>query len=311
VKLIAKSLCFLLMLAVLVVPTQAAVFDYEDGTGTWVGYGHGSQRIVSLAPSVTEMLFYSGLGDRVVGRSSYCNYPPAATKLPTVGGFTDTSLEKIVALKPDLVVAYQGNSLELVTQLRALKIPVVALPEATDLDSVLQQMYVLSFVTYDSHATGALRLARANPALKQWSARLKKLDRPNPTHRPTVFYGMPGEVTYSAAPGSFIDDLITRAGGRNIVPKGKERWPQVGAEFILAAQPDWLLVSTPCTGHTEIGKASADIRTQLAKDPVWSKLKAVQQNHIVVINADVLLRPGPRILDALDQLAAALHGGVK
>jgi iron complex transport system substrate-binding protein len=128
---------------------------------------------------------------------------------------------------------------------------------------------------------------------------------------PTVFYGMPGEVTYSAASGSFIDDLITRAGGRNVVPKGKERWPQLGAEFILAAQPDWLLVSTPCTGHTELSKASKDIRAQLANDPVWSKLKAVQQDHIVVINADVLLRPGPRILDALEQLEAALHGGEK
>jgi iron complex transport system substrate-binding protein len=302
-----KTIVLILVLLLLLVGQAAAHADtYIDGTGMGITYGRDAQRIVSLAPAATEMLFYLGLEDRVVGRSSYCNYPPAATKLPSVGGFTDTSLEKIVALQPDLVVAYQGNNLELIGQLRKLRIPVVGFAEASSLGQIGDQMEAM-FSIVSSPGTGT-------PAkLHGWELRATTLGgHPvKPENWPTVFYGMPGEVTYSAASGSFIDDLITRAGGRNVVPKGKERWPQVGAEFILAAQPDWLLVSTPCTGHTELSKASKDIRAQLANDPVWSKLKAVQQDHIVVINADVLLRPGPRILDALEQLEAALHGGEK
>src|SRR5262245_10295029 len=92
--------------------------SFRDGTGHQVAYGQDAQRIIGLAPNVTEMLFFLGLGPRVVGRSNFCDYPPQAAKLPSVGGFVDTSLEEIIALKPDLVVAYQGNSLELVSQLR-------------------------------------------------------------------------------------------------------------------------------------------------------------------------------------------------
>jgi iron complex transport system substrate-binding protein len=293
----------LLLLSVLVCSATDAGL-YTDGTGTSTPYRMNATRIVSLAPNVTEMLFYLGLGDRVIGRSSFCNYPSQATTLPTVGGFTDTSLEKIVALKPDLVVAHQGNNLELIGQLRQLDIRVVALPEATTLVDIGYGMQSLFLLV-------SQREANVPDKVYQWRSRVEGRDFALHKSRPSVFYGMPGEVTYTAAPGSFIDDLITRAGGRNVVPKGKERWPQVGAEFILAAQPEWLLISTPCTGHTELSKASKDIRESLAQDPVWSKLKAVQQNRIVVINADVLLRPGPRILDALDQLHSALHGGGK
>src|SRR5687768_5948246 len=102
---------------------------YTDGTGEHVIYGQNAKRIVSLAPSVTEMLYFLGFGSRVVGRSSYCNYPPEVLKVASVGGFVDASIEKIVSLEPDIVVAYKGNSLDLVLQLRELNINVVAFSE--------------------------------------------------------------------------------------------------------------------------------------------------------------------------------------
>ncbi|MDQ3023187.1 MAG: helical backbone metal receptor [bacterium] len=289
-------------------PAFAADTYFVDGTGHKVEYGLNAKRIVSLAPSVTEMLFFLGLGDRVVGRSNYCNYPPEATKLPSVGGFVDTSIEKIVSLQPDLVVAYQGNSLEVVGQLRQLKINVIAMPEAGSVSEVSDQMDVLRAVTYRNKPLGGGPPYPNNQQLL-WARQLDELKATDKDQGPNVFYGMPGEVTYSAAPGSFIDDLITLAGGRNVIPSGKQRWPQVNAEFILAAQPEWLLISTPCAGHTELKKASDDILASLAKDPVWSKLPAVKKGQIVVIDADVLLRPGPRILDALEQLTNALSSG--
>jgi iron complex transport system substrate-binding protein len=300
------------LFAFLLLGSRAFAADnfFVDGTGQKVPYGLNARRIVSLAPSATEMLFYLGLGERTVGRSSYCNYPPEAEELPAVGGFIDTSLEKIVALRPDLVVAYQGNNLELVGQLRQLRIQVVAFPEATSLPEIGNQMQQLAWIVLSSgapHDGNVLEQASAG-RVGNWRKHLKSVPVSAAGH-PTVFYGMPGEVTYSAAPGSFIDDLITRAGGHNVVPTGKDRWPQVSAEFLLAAQPDWLLISTPCTGHTELTKASRDIRASLARDPVWSKLNAVKHGHIVVINADVLLRPGPRILEALEQLQTALRPG--
>jgi iron complex transport system substrate-binding protein len=300
----------LLLTVVLLLATTAgarAASEYVDGTGQKVAHGLDARRIISLAPSVTEMLFFLELNARMVGRSSYCDYPPAALTLPAVGGFTDTSLEKIVILRPDLVVAYQGNSLELIGQLRQLNIQVVALPEAISLDDISTQMEQVAKIVLSRETAQPATGSAASGKLLTWRSRLKSLQL-TPIQPLAVFYGLPGEVTFTAAPGSFIDDLITRAGGRNVVPKSRERWPQVGAEFILAAQPDWLLISTPCVGHTELAKASSDIRIQLAQDPVWSKLEAVQQNQIIVINADILMRPGPRILDALEQLQAALGG---
>jgi len=300
------TICGLFLLC-LARPAHAVLPYFMDGTDHKVSYGQHSQRIVSLAPNVTEMLFFLGLGSRVVGRTDYCNYPPEALKLPAVGGMVDTSLEKIVALKPDLVIAYQVNSLELISQLRKLGIEVLAFHEAGSLAEIGTQMNEIVWVT-----DGRMQRSAASAHwMEQLNGYRNKRDN-NAKGLPTVFYGMPGEITYTAASG-FINDLIYNSNAWNAVtPKaGLSRWPQVGPEFVLAAQPDWLLISTPCTGHTEIGKASDDIRKSLAKDPVWGKLKAVQQGHIVVINADVLLRPGPRILDALEQLETALHGGGK
>lgn len=304
----------------------AAPIEFTDGTGRRVAYGQDAWRIVSLAPNVTEMLYFLGLGERVSGRSTFCDYPPPVLELPSVGGLVDTSLERIVGLKPDLVVAYQGNSLELVEQLRRLGIEVLAFSEAATLDEIGAQMGALHRVvaaTGDDEPEALRRWRERLEGRAGVSARQAAAEGPTgsagyqpaflaategrPTRTKTVFYGMPGELVFTAAAGSFIHDLIRRAGGRNVVPAGAQRWPQIGAEFILAAQPDWLLISTPCAGHTEVIQANADLRAGLYTSPVWRHLTAVRDARIVVVNADVLLRPGPRILDALDQLARSLE----
>src|ERR1051325_9318387 len=124
-----KLFMFFIVLFLASAVRAAEPASFTDGTGKAIAYGQHAQRIVSLAPNVTEMLFFLGLGQRTVGRSDFCDYPPTAAKLPSVGGFTDTSLEEIVALRPDLVVAYQGNSRSLVDQVRAAGVDCVAFPE--------------------------------------------------------------------------------------------------------------------------------------------------------------------------------------
>jgi iron complex transport system substrate-binding protein len=297
--------CIGLWLALLT-PAHAAADSYVDGTKTSLPYGLDAKRIVSLAPNVTEMLFFLGLGDRVVGRSDYCNYPPEVLKLPSVGGFTDTSLEEVIRLKPDLVVAYQGNSLRLIEQLRQSNLRVVAFPEAGYVDAVGDQMEALWKISTRPSAP-------APRVLDDWLVQLTDLTLSSPfaygPEHPSMFFGYPDEVAYTAGPGSFISDLIYRAGCRNAAASTKDRWPQVSAEFVLAAQPQWLLTATNCTEAEDAAQKKKELMAELKADPVWKKLPAVAKGQVIVIDADVLLRPGPRVLDALAAVRQALGSG--
>lgn len=279
---------------------------WRDATGRDVPTGLDAKHIVSLAPNLTEIAYFIGLGPRMAGRTDFCNYPAAALKLPSVGGFVDTSLEQIVALKPDLVLASQGNSLELVSQLRALGIPVAGLDEANTLPEVAQ---VMRDVARLACRPGSPAATAAANAIQQWEADMAKLSVKPGQNAPTVFFGYPGELSMTAAPGTFLNDVITRAGGRNIVPESEERWPMISAEFVVGANPAYILTATSCTEAQDAQAVRAKLLAELKRDKVWSKLAAVKQDRVVVLDSDVLLRPGPRLLDALRQLKAALQGG--
>lgn len=249
------------------------------------------RRIVSLAPNVTEMLFFLGFGGKLVGRTDFCNYPPEALALPRVGGFVDTSLEKIVSLNPDLVVAYQGNSLELLGQLKQLRIPVLAFPEAQTLNGILEQMKNLQHVL-----SGGVN----NEKLDRWQSQLSELTSATPpVEMPTMLFGYPGETTFTCGPSTFLADVIRRAGARNITDNLEGNWISVSAEFVLTSNPDWILTATSCTGSETVAAKREQLLSELGNDPVWSALKAVKAKQVIVLDSDVLLRPGPRILEAL------------
>lgn len=303
----AKPVHALLILSVIIFAgqTQLALGEsqsyFVDGTNTRLAYGLSAQRIVSLMPNVTEMLYYIKLGSNLVGVSDYCDYPAEAKALPSVGGMLDSSAEQIIALRPDLVVAYQGNSLELVAQLRKAGLRVLAFKEAATLEEVGDQMETLYRVAGRAGAPVPAELAL-------WRSRLKHetiKSYPNAKFF-RFFFGYPGEVAYSAAPGSFIDDLLRRAGADNIVRDGAQRWPQLSAEFILAAQPEWILTATSCSEDEDPKAKHAELLERLRKDSVWKDLPAVRSGNVVVLDSDMLLRPGPRLLDALRQLNSAL-----
>ena len=288
------ALCMALLLA-LSVTAQAEQAAYVDGTGAAVAYYQDAKRIVSLAPNVTEMVYFLGLGDRLVGRSSFCTYPPEAADVETVGGFVDTSLEKIISLDPDLVVGYQGNSRELITQLRQVGVAVLAFNEAATIAEIGEQMNTLFRVVAADSAVFPEPLAD----WKQLYADLATSAAGISGCKPRCFFGYPGETTYTCGPGCFLYDLIVQAGGQPVADDLPDRWAAVSAEYIVSKNPEWLLTGTSCAGRECELATREELINKLQADPVWSKLTAVVEKQIVVIDADVLLRPGPRILQAL------------
>jgi len=197
------------------------------------------------------------------------------------------------------VIAYQGNSRELVEQLRSLDINVLAFAEAENLFEIGMQAELIKLIAGpldSSPDLGHLAFVRRLAAMVCAA-----------TSGFTVFYGYPGELMYSCAPGSFIDSLIQLAGGENIVTDDSVRWPQVSAEFVVAANPDYILTGTSCTEDQDPAVLRAALIDQLRADEFWSQLDAVQAGRVIVIDSDILTRPGPRILDALEQFIAQLE----
>jgi len=296
----------LFMLSVLLtgaLPAATLAQDtYTDATGVEIALGLDAQRIVSLAPNVTEMVCYLGFRDRLAGRTDYCDFPPDVEAVPTIGGFVDTSLEAIIACDPDLVVAYRGNSLELIGQLRELGATVLALDDAATLEEVAAQLDVIAAVAGSAQA-------EAKPGGSSYREQLADAtaDADN-VHAPyTVFYGYPGEMMYSCRPGTFIGDLIKRVGGENVIIDNGMAWPQVSAEFLLAANPDVILTGTSCVADEDPVAVRERMLAGLRADPVWSGLAAIEQGRLIVIDADILHRPGPRIIDALSEFRQQLQ----
>ncbi len=252
------------------------------------------ERIVSLAPSNTELLFAVNAGGRVVAVTDYCNYPPEAAKKPRIGGFSQSSLELIVSMQPDLVLAARLNPQESLEGLRRFNIPVFVLAPST-LKETLQALRQVGRIT--GRDTAATRLEAAlKDRMEAVERVVDKLEA-----RPRVLWGKLEAPMYTAGPGSFIDDLIRLAGGTNIVHDAGANWPQVGLETIVVRNPEVIVVSSG--DPKKIGEALLRLR----KTPGWKEIDAVTRGRIHHIDLDLLGRPGPRLVDGLERLAETLH----
>lgn len=262
---------------------------WTDALGRRVEVSDQPRRLVSLAPSVTEILFALGLGDRVAGVTDFCDYPPAAKTKPRVGGYAEPSLEALVALKPDLVVASADSTKpQLVHRLESLGVPVYVVYPRTYRE-VAQTIRTLGRVT------GALRAGEALAASLEDTARRTQAavaGRP----RPRVLLCVMVRPLVVAGPGTFVDDLIRLAGGVNVVPRGPSHYPTWGPEALLAHDPD-VIVVTPHPGDP-------DPRTAFGK---WPELRAVRTRRLQTVEANWVQRPGPRLVEGLRALASALH----
>ena len=275
-------------------PTAAAL-TFTDGLGRQVTLNGPAQRIVSLAPSNTEILFAIGAGKQVVGRDQLSDFPEEAKAVTDIGSTFDAlNTELIVAQKPDLVLAAEINTPEQVKQLENLGLTVYYLKNPLTLEGMYDNLNVVAQMTGHTQETAKLveslkaRVAAVDEKIAPLSARMN------------VFYELDGTdpaKPYTAGKGTFITQLIDRAGGHNIAAD-IEGYPQLSLEQVVAADPAFIILGDARYGITP---------ESIVQRPGWESLSAVKDGHVVPFNDDLVSRPGPRLVDALEELAKLLR----
>ncbi len=269
-----------------------ALREVTDETGRLVKIPQPVRRIVSLAPSLTETLYALGLQDKLVGDTDYCDYPPEAAKKHKVGGAINPNMEEVAALKPDVVLVVKSlNRLETVRALEQLGIPVFA-TDPHDVNEVLTSMKRLSSVLGAEDAGAALD-AKLRERLAAIHAKLEGV-----ASTPVLFVVWT-EPLQSIGRKTFIADVLVHAGANSVVDSQQD-WPKYSIEEAVRLQPEFLVFAS---NRSEDVKN--DVET-LALKPGWSALHAIQQRKIAIVS-DAINRPGPRIVDAIEELAHQLH----
>ncbi len=249
-----------------------------------------ARAIVSLAPSITESLFAIGAGDRVVGVTEYCNFPPAARVRPRVGGMTTLSIEAIVALHPDLVVmSMEGNQRDDFSRLVHLGIPVVVTNPRT-LEGIYHSLHMLG--TLSGQADSALRAVRR---LRRLTDNILQKNRTEGV-RALLFVSL--QPLIAAGERTFIDELLRNAGATNLAARTGLTYPTLSREAVVAYDPDVLFVMSDVLPATD---------AIMALYPEWSALTCVRTGRVFRLDADIISRPGPRAVDGLQLLFSLLH----
>ncbi len=248
-------------------------------------------RIVSLVPSVTETVFTIGAQDRLVGVTDFCDYPPAARQKPSIGGMVSPSLEGIVALKPDLVVATTaGNRQETFDQLARLKIPVY-LVNPVSVHDVLDLIVRLGRLTDRPEAADRVA-ALLRERIQAVSARVA--GRP----RPRVFYVLWPDPLIVPARGALVSELIALAGGDSVTADGGQGYPRYSMEAALARNPEVILVASHDAAQSALVRAKWERFTQVP---------AVRAGRLHTVDGNLMHRYGPRMVDGLETLARLIH----
>jgi iron complex transport system substrate-binding protein len=262
----------------------------RDDSGATLRLSQPARRIVSLAPHATENLFAAGAGGRLVGAVEYSDYPEAAKRLPSVGGYSRPDLEAIVALKPDLVVAWQsGNAGATLNKLEALGLAVYQTQpdRLEDIPANIEKLGRLA-------GSGAVA-ARAAEDFRQRLAGLRKRYSTRPTV--PVFYQAWHQPLLTVGGGQIISDVIRLCGGENIFARLADKAPSVSVEAVLAADPE-AIVASGMGASTPVG---------LDDWHNWKRLRAVARGNLFHVSADLMQRPTPRLLDGAEQLCRHLE----
>jgi iron complex transport system substrate-binding protein len=255
-----------------------------------------AQRIVSMAPSNTEILFAIGAGGQVIGRDELSDFPTEATDLPSVGGgFGDFNNEAIVQLQPDLVLAAEINTPEQVKTLEDLGLNVFLMANPTTLAELYDNLLLVGEMTGQGmKATELVETLQAREA-----AVVEKLAAVS--ERPSVFYELDNtdpSAPWTAGPGTFIDTLISMAGGENVASDLDGQYIQLSVESLLIEDPQVILLGDAAYGVTpeSVGQRSG-----------WEAISAVKDERVYPIDDNLVSRPGPRLVDGLEALAQVLH----
>ena len=246
------------------------------------------ERIVSLAPNITEIVFELDAGERVVGVTRFCDYPPDTEDVPKIGGVIDPDLEAIAARKPDLVIGVtSGADTEIQQQLDAAGLA-YAFVEMDDIEETYAGIRVVG------DWIGAS--SRADELADSMRARIDELTVESPADRPSVLFVYGRKPLTVAGPGTFGHELIRRAGGRNPMAGAENKYPKIDLEKVLEIDPDRIIEATMAP------TSDADYWAQ------YDELAAVKHEHVYRLEDNALLRPGPRLVEALESVRAAIQG---
>lgn len=268
---------------------QAYPITISDNFGNEVIIEEPPQRIVSLSPCNTEILFAVGAGDQVVGGTTYDTYPLEAVNLSKIGGFSTVDIEAVVNLTPDLVLAEYGNGEETINALKNLNLTVVSLNPKT-LDDILDNILLVGNITGNDE-TSLLLTTDMKQKIENISAQTKDIPDSN---KPAVLYIVWHDPMYAAGTGSYPNDLLTIAGGMNIVDG--DGWPIIDLEQIIDRNPEIII----CSG---MGGGSYTIMEAITENEVLSTVDAVKNNKVYPISdPNVMELAGPRIVEGLTEL---------
>jgi iron complex transport system substrate-binding protein len=269
---------------------NGAAREITDDAGRRVSIPAKVDRVVSLAPNLTEIVFAIGAGDRLVGRTSYCDFPPEAKAVAEVGDTLHPSLERIIALKPQVVLVSTASQLEVFTQQLQGQNIAVYVTDPHDLEGVFRSIAQIGEIVGEKD--------KANLLVQKLRERTNAVEAAVKQEQPVrVFYQVSGEPLYTIGHDSFITDLMRRAGGASVTADVPGAWPKYSNESALAARPEAIILPT----GGSMGSANANVADALRQSP------AALQGRVYKINDDHLARPGPRSVDGLEEMARALH----
>jgi len=277
-------------------PTPAPI-TLKDGLGREFTFEKPFQRVASLAPSNTEILFALGAGSQTVARDAFSDYPEGAKALTDIGGgFADIDTETLVSLQPDLVLAAETNPVEKVQLLESLGFKVFYLSNPKDLDGLYDNLrLVAQLVGHEGEGESLIESLKARVAAVE-----SKLG--GVQNRPLVFYELDAtdpNAPWTSGPGTFIDLLLTKAGGTNLGNILPNPWAQISVEELITQNPDIILLGDYTLG----GIKPEDVLSRVG----WQSINAVKNKQVYPFDDNLVSRPGPRMVDGLETLARLLH----
>lgn len=259
-----------------------------DAEGNKIQLKQKPKKIVSLIPSNTEILFALGLGKEVKGVTAYDDYPKAAQKITKVVS-TEVDTEKVIAMKPDLVLGHESSlnfQKDAYKQLEEAKIPLFVVKDAQTLQSAEKTIEQIGQLTGTTDKAKAVvqRMEKQKASLQTKAAKQKK--------QPTVWIEISNDL-YTAGDNTFMNEMLDLAGGKNIVTK--KGYPKYNEEQVIKADPDVIITTYP------------NAKQEIAKRKAWKNIRAVKDGRIYSLDADELSRPGPRLIDGAEEIYQAIY----
>lgn len=268
-----------------------------DALGNEIRLSAPAQRIISLAPSNTELLFAVGAGKQIVARDDFSNYPEEAGSLPSIGGSTGKlNLEEIAKLQPDLVLGSPLTAADVVESLKTITPNVFIVPNPTELDGLYTNLTTVATLTGKTAETEKL--------VAEMRARAKIVQDKvaGAAAKPLVFYELDATdpaKPWTAGSGTFIDMLISLAGGQNLGGSLQGEYAQISQEELIVQNPEIIIL-----GDSLYGGITPE---SVAARPGWESIAAVKNGKTLIFNDDLVSRPGPRMIDGLEELAKIIH----